>query len=680
MANSSPFTPREVQDHVFSFEAGVNMGVAPLILPKNQLGQGTNITVRGTLVTQRPPFRLIPIAGEYPSDGLLAFEHGKYQGGCYFKPDNGFESLMCQIDGRLFQVTPGTNSASIIERTIPGDPNPIAPNQAWLWQSEKWVICNDGQSIPIFFDQTATPTTRRSLWNTKLNFSTYSTTANIVVPAINTAASAITFNDVTNLNLNDTVTIKNLGTAIVQAIAGNNVTLVNLTCPVGKTFPTGTALKPNITWSQLATELPPGRMGAYGMGQNWFSLLDGQQFVASDQVGASSGTQAQNYRDSVLNIQQNLYLAGGGNFVLPGGAGEIRAFIFTPALDASLGQGPLQVFTPNISFTCNVPADRLTWQDVTNPILAESSRTNGSLSQWATFVANSDTIMRSIDGLRSLILARRDFNTWGNVPISREVDPILSKDSPDLLQFCSGIVFDNRQLITASPVLSDQGVYWQQIIALNMDPISSLRGKAPSVYDGSWTGLNVLQLITGLFSGVQRAFAFCLNTIFNRIELYEILRQDQAYYDNDVERIVSAYQLPVMLREVNGKTAGDLCRIVDGEIYLDQIRNTVGVQVWYKPDSYPCWIPWRKFSICNPKAEDDPFQKPGYRTRLGLGQPSADDCEVMNGRPTRMGYWFQFRIVVTGPHRFLGLRVKAALEPQPQFAPVAGCCQNESPL
>lgn len=680
MANSSPFTPREVQDHVFDFAAGVNMGVAPLLLPKNQLGQGTNITVRGTLVTQRPPFRLIPIEDTYPAPTLLAFQHGKYQGGCYFKPDNGFESLMCQIDGRLFQVTPGTNSASIIERTIPGDPNPVGPDQAWLWQSEKWVICNDGQSFPIFFDQTATPTTRRSLWNTKLNFSTYSTTANVVVPAVGTAASAITFNNVTDLSLNDTVTIKNLGTAIVQAIAGNNVTLVNLTCPVGKTFPTGTALKPNITWSHLATELPPGRMGAYGMGQNWFSLVDGQQFVASDQVGSSSGTQAENYRDSVLNIQQNLYLAGGGNFVIPGSLGEITAFVFTPALDASLGQGPLQVFTPNISFTCNVPTDRLTWQDVTNPILAESSRTNGSLSQWATFVANSDTIMRSIDGLRSLILARRDFNTWGNVPISREVDPILAKDSADLLRFCSGIVFDNRQLITASPVLSDQGVYWQQIIALNMDPISSLRGKAPSVYDGSWTGLNVLQLITGQFSGAQRAFAFCLNTISNRIELYEILRQDQGYYDNDQERIVSVFQTPVLFREGTGKSPFDLIRLLDGEIYLDSIRNTTDVQVWYKPDSYPCWIPWNKFSICNPMAVDDEFAKPAYRTRIGLGEPSPVPCEEGNDRPLRMGYWFQFRFVFTGPFRFLGARFKAVTEAQSIYAKVAGCCENEEVL
>lgn len=32
------------------------------------------------------------------------------------------------------------------------DLNPASRPHAWLWQSEKWMIINDGQSIPIFFD------------------------------------------------------------------------------------------------------------------------------------------------------------------------------------------------------------------------------------------------------------------------------------------------------------------------------------------------------------------------------------------------------------------------------------------------------------------------------------------------------------------------------------------------
>ena len=398
-----------------------------------------------------------------------------------------------------------------------------------------------------------------------------------------------------------------------------------------------------------------------------------------------------NFRDAVLNISRNLYLVGGGNFAVPGTSGEITAFTFVPTLDVSLGQGPLQVLTPNTVFSCNVSTDPLTWQTTTNPILPPSMISYGGLGQWSTVLDNSDVIMRSVLGITSLILARRDFNTWGVTPISREVDPIVSGDPQSLLPFASAIVFDNRLLMTAQPVVGPQGVYWQQIIALNHDPISSLRGKAPSVYDGTWTGLNVLQLFKGQFSGVERAFAICYNALLQVIELYEIyktipipssapLQINQGYFDNGTKRIVSVWQTAVMLKEAPGKSVFDLVRLIDGEVYFDNIRQTTDVQVWYRPDSYPCWIPWTKFSICAPMATDDPMAQPGYRTRIGLGEPSGAPCDEGNNRPLRTGYWFQFRIVQTGPGRFLGMRVKAVTEPQTQYAKPAGCCENDSVL
>lgn len=673
MANGSPYTPRQVEDFVTAFPDGVNMGVSPLLIPKTQLASGTNVTVRGTLVQPRPPFRKIRIDFGYPGQSQMDFENGKFQGGCYYKPDNGFESLMFQINGRLFQITPGATSASFVERTIPGDPNPISPNQAWLWQAEKWIICMDGVSKPIFFDQTGSPTTRRSTWNTNIPFST-TVTVGAVVPALGGSVNITVASD-TDIDVNDSIWVLGYGNYLVSAKGGAGViTIVNLTGTPGKAIPVGRT----VSWFHTSTELPPGRMGAYGLGQNWYSLLDGRQFIASDQVGSSSGTQANNYRDAVLNVVQNTYLAGGGTFFVPGTSGDIKAFTFVPTLDASLGQGPLQVLTPNTIFSCNVPTDRTTWQDLTNPILSESLITNGGLGQWSTTVANSDTIMRSVDGIRSLILARRDFNTWGNTPISREVDPILSKDSPSLLQFTSSIVFDNRLLMTADPVLTDRGTYWKQIVALNMDPVSSLRGKAASVYDGSWIGLNVFQLITGQFSGTQRAFALCYNVISAKIELYELLKQDQAYFDNDVTRITSAFQTSVLLKDSQGKTPFDLCRLIDGEIYLDNIRGTTDVQVWYRPDSNPCWTQWTKFSICAPVADDDPKSKPGYRMRVGLGMPSSNPCEPGNNRPLCYGNYYQLRFVMTGPYRFLGGRIRGEIVPQSQYAPVAGCCENDS--
>lgn len=665
-----------VQDAVMAFPDGVNMGVSPLLLPNTQLASGTNITVRGTLVTPRPVWRLMPIDFGYPDQSQSDLEGGKYQGGCYYKPDSGAESMMFQLSGRIFQITPGTDSASFIERTIPGDPNSSTPDQAFLWQTEGWVVGEDGTTKnPWFFNQNpagSDPVIRRSTYGLPISESTTVTT-NFTAPAVNASVAAVV-GDTTNMAINVVVTIKNFGTFLVQSIVGTTATLVNLTTKEGTTVKAGAL----ITWAIPSTELPPGRMGAYVMGQNWLTLLDGKQFLASDQVGSSSGTVAYNFRDAVLNITQNLYLAGGGNFTVPGTAGEITCMIEGAVLDASLGQGPLQTFTPGTVFSVNVPTDRTTWQNLTNPILSEPVIDSGTTGQWSVSNANSDFIYRSPDTtIRSYAIARRDFNTWGSTPISREVQPILQKDDPGLLPWCSIVVFDNRCLTTAEPHVCPNGIYWRQIVALNFDPISSLRGKAPSVWEGSWVGPNVYQLIKGMFGGVERCFALTYNAITLKNELYELLKQDQDYFDNTSTRIVSAFQTGVLLKEVQGKSQFDLCKLEDGEIYLDGIRGTTDVQVWYKPDSYPCWVQWIKFSICSPMAQDDPNSKPGYRTRIGLGQPPGSLCEPTNNRPYRTGYWFQLRFVITGPYRFLGGRIKASLEPQSQYAKVAGCCENE---
>ena len=215
------------------------MGISPLLLEKDQLASGTNITVRGTLVQQRPPFQLITITPGYPSGALTAFQTGKYQGGCYFKPDNGFESLMFQIGGRLFLVTPGATTASILDVTVPGNPNPTGPNQAFLWQTEKWVIVNDGVSVPIFFDQTASPMSRRSTWNTQIPQATTVTTA-FVAPAVGALASAVKVGSTgvgSGVMVAGTVlTLSNAGTWLIQTVnSTTSVDLVNLTGVAGKT-------------------------------------------------------------------------------------------------------------------------------------------------------------------------------------------------------------------------------------------------------------------------------------------------------------------------------------------------------------------------------------------------------------------------------------------------------------
>ena len=675
------FTPQELVDSLFSFEAGINSGVAPLLLQRNQLASAMNTTVRGSFATHRPTYFKITL--DEAGQALLnsALSQGPFQASGFYNPDVGDEYLVILVSGRLFTITPADTTATVAEITIGGDPQNASVFQGWMWQAEKWMIINDGVGNPVFWDgATATRSNRGSV-----TLFSSTTTATLITPPVGGSGS-VNFASVVGLVIGDIVTLQYVGTMQVKDINNPNpgdVTFLNLTMGGVEWVPSGRA----VSWQHTATgfQLPPGRMGVYGMGRNWMSLLDGKQFVASDIVGGSSGTQAENYRDAVLNITENLYLAGGGNFSVPGSVGDIRAMRFTATLDASLGQGPLQIFTPTCVFSCNAPVDRLTWQDVTNPILTQSLIGSGALSQYGTVNANSDIIFRSPVGIGSLILARRDFSTWGNTPISSEVSPRMARDSEDLLGFTSAIVFDNRLLMTTAPVLSDFGVYWRAIVPLNFDPLSSLRGKAPSVYDAlTWTGLNVFQLCTGMFSNVERAFAFCLNTNDNTFELYELNKTPpveddntepvpvKLIYDNADTRIVWTIASAVIDFGERDPRTRRRKRLINGEFYIDSMApNTrLDYQAWYRPDQWACWIPWFRSFECALEGKNQ------YRSRLGLGEPDPHACDESNNKPQREFYTMQVKFVFQGHCRFLGARFQCITVPEAEFAqPCPPPCQ-----
>ena len=814
-------------DGLFDFELGMDSGVQPLLLNRNQAAFITNGTVRQTFISPRPSYRKMNLDFGGNTTLQANVETRLWQGGCFYNPDFGNQGLMAAIAGRLFQFSIAGNTATVTDRTIPGDPNPATPVQAWLWQSENYIIWNDGLSLPVFFDGS---TSRRS-YGAQVVLATIS--VNYVVPAVGSSvvvtltapytgplnvpvrigsafyqtvgAGAVYNATLTNYSdtpaatvpaatqvvaqpsvlgvvqtafpvpgLNNypvgtllplTLTLPYTGSigdqfnmfggtwqvfgisgavisvkpitavtdptgsqvpfgAIVQSATSSapNVVVANtagpfvvpaigstvavtLTAPYlgtanqavflnGKQYTIAAAPSPppgasltiiNNTDTPGATvtapidilsvpELPAGRMGVYGMGRNWVCLVDGKSFIASDIVGGSSGTKANQFRDAPLKITENTYLSGGGVFQVPGSIGDIRAMRFTATLDTSMGQGALQVFTPSTVFSCNAPVDRTTWQSLTNPILTISMLANGAQGQNSTIPVNGDTFFRATDGIRSLILGQRQFSTWGNVPLSLEVDRIVNDDNAALLNYGSAVVFNNRMIMTAAPVAGPQGVFHEAAVVLNFDPIRSVDEKTQPVYDGMWTGVNVLQYIGGTVAGVDRLFAFTYNVPLKKIELYEVLLDGQSDFDNDVIPIVWSFETASLFKELKGKGPFDLIRLEDGEIYVDDVIGRVDFRVFYKPDQYPCWTPWFQWSICaakqNPLSPDpaDADLKPQYRPRMGLGKPSADDCDNNTGFPLREGSTFQFKFVITGHCRFLGAKFMATSLPDVLFA------------
>ena len=450
-------------------------------------------------------------------------------------------------------------------------------------------------------------------------------------------------------------------TFMVTAIGSgsSSLTVTNVNAP---DTPNGLIVNvgyPIISSDTLASELPVGRMGAYVQGRNWISSVDGTYFIASDLVGSSSGTKQFNFRDAQLKWSQNTT-----KFTVPGGSGEINCIIALSALDASLGQGALQILCDNIIFTCSASTDATTWASTTSPILASSVIGFGGVGQNAAVVSNGDLLLKSGDAtIHSLKLARQDFNQWGNLPISQEVNRVIEQENINQLSKITFANFDNRALESCSPIDSAGGIYSQGLIACDFDVTGSLQGKLPSVYDGVWKDLNVLQIITGKFNKVDRCFVFHLNMTSNQVELWEILTDGMADDDGSgtPKPITWSFESPMVFNETKGKGEFDLVKLTNAAIFIKDLVGQAQITIWYRPDFDSCWHYWTSFSVC---ADNITSQALQYRMRIGIGIPPTDDCDPTVNKFPFVGRFFQTRIVVSGSLTFMGAEFFASQQPE----------------
>ena len=205
------------------------------------------------------------------------------------------------------------------------------------------------------------------------------------------------------------------------------------------------------------------------------------------------------------------------------------------------------------------------------------------------------------------------------------------------------------------------------LVALNFDPVSSLRGKAPSIYGGVWDGLNILKLVKGSFAGVERLFAICVSEDLDKIELWEILKSaDSEFQDEDDTQIVWEYESAALNFNEQDPRKRNYLRLIDGELRIDRLdktlfgtpiteRHTVYFETFFKADQAPEWTAWKSFSTTFDPNKDDP----GYRYAFGLGEPTAESFDETNNLPLREGSSFQVKLRVTGHCRIIQWRLKA---------------------
>ena len=402
-------------------------------------------------------------------------------------------------------------------------------------------------------------------------------------------------------------------------------------------------------------EVPVGNVTTYSNGRLWVALPGGRSFVAGNIVYGEDGTAQFGGRDSVLKFSENAFLNGGGEFSIPNNAGKIRAMRPIANLDTSLGQGPLQVFTERGAFSINAPFDRTQWQNLTYPIQTVSLLGSGSESHESSILVDGDIWFRASDGIRSFQIARRDHGSWVNTPMSTEMFEVIRYDDKSLLNHSSAVLFDNRYLVTSSPFrVRGHGICWRGLIALDFHNVSGISVRTAPVYDGLWTGLNILQVVRC----DNECYMFVLDCN-EKIELWELSVNDP--FDNGTTRIACFLDTASFGFDDAGWSRKALST---GDLWIGDVIGQVNFDVQFRPDQYPCYIPWHSWAVdskresCLTECSTPDSLQPQYRPRMRLPLP-GESCNSRVNMPFRHGFEFQCRLAWTGHASINRLRLVA---------------------
>lgn len=439
----------------------------------------------------------------------------------------------------------------------------------------------------------------------------------------------------------------------------------------------------NITYPSI-NELPAAEAMIFYGERLWYA--QGRNYTAGDiEKNQASGTAGYLFMDSVLKVTENPLAVGGDGFTVPSQAGNIRALAYTANIDTKLGQGPLYIFTRKQVYSLNVPVSRTDWIAATSsnqPLQTVAQITSGSVGERNIVHINGDLFYQSFDpAVRSLIIATRFYAQWGNLSISNNVNRALKFNDRSIMKFASGIEFDNRLLECVLPKRTASGVICQGILPLDFDLVSTLQDQAPPAWEGLWEGIDILQLFTGDFGGLPRAFAVVVSRIDQSIDVWELTNSERFEDAGEPGARDNRVSWKAEFPSFTWQKEFELKQLHGGEIWIDKVFGTVNMEVYYRPDADPCWRFWYRTSFCAAKTCDEDPNNPdcypigpnfreGYKFPVTLPEPPVA-CDSMGVRPSNIGYQFQVKVVVLGWCRIRGIILYAELKERELYAGLA---------
>lgn len=656
-------------------------------LRRNQLAWMQNATVRDGGVTQR--------AGWVKIATVIASSDYRFQGKFTYQPTDGSDPYeIWSVTGRILRVN--LSDGTLIDLSaLFGLTNSATEPVAYFCQADQFLVIQSGDNstLPLFWDGA---TLRRSNGltgivggqpgaNYTLNFTGWST----IAPVGNTFNCPIT---IAGPLLGNQGTLGVLGTFEVTNAAAATFQLRTIASNYigGRLAPA--TIYPNYPFQVAPTPTPPNTneipaataMAYYG-GRLWYAI--GRVVSAGDIIYGESGTLAYNFRDSILRVTENPLALEGDGFEVASQDGNVRAIKVGAAIDASLGQGRLFIFTRKAVYALQVPVSRDDWiaaNSDNQPLMTVVQLNNGSVNDRGVVPVNGDLYYQSLEpSIRSLDQSTRFFSQPGNRSLSSNEQRILQLNNRALMYACSGIYFSNRLLQTALPREVPQGIVHDALVPLDFVPISSFDQNRTPNWEGHYEGLPIFQVSTVEVGGLERAYA----TVYGEdgsLQLWELTTNDRFDYSrvsSDGHRVNWYLETPAYTWSQSiGET--EFKKLIGAELWVDRLFGTVIFTMEYRPDGTSCWLPWITWQECSPKNTAETVGLPDgypvdlnecYKATMILPKPQPDCAPCNNNRPANIGLQFQVKLSIKGFCRVRGIWLLAEPVPRGAYQPKLVC-------
>lgn len=671
---------RRMLDGFRGLPLGMDGSKDPILVPNGAAYYAQNVTFRGGSGPRtRPGFTYKALSGT----GAGTLKDGKlFQGWCaYNAVVAGRNScIVACVDGNILQITlseSGTLSVENLSSTTGlkmGTAKPV-----YFCQAGRLVVIQDGASAPLIFVENESPKLQ-----TAATYAKTSATGLDSVPLGTKMAYGqgrlFVAVDETKIRAGDIAfggsTSKK---KIISSTKNADGTKQTFTIDGGHTFVVG-----DYVTIQAHTTLNPID-GTYEIIERTNTTFTVYTDAGSDGTSGYVSKFNAGQDSDVLNFSETEFINEGGDLTIPAELGQIRALTFLPVQDTAAGQGDLVAFCERGAATFAVSLPRATWKETQG--FQKILFLNVGMVGESVCPVNGDLYFRSMDGngIRSYRNARAEFAGAGQTPLSSEIDPILTRDTEFLLEKdvrvqsagnllsagVSLVAFDNRLLMTCLPKTQTSEVgagqpYFTKftgIAALDFKSVSANMGKASSVYDGVWTGIDALSLVSGNFYGTRRAFAFCYHN--SNHEIWEISKDAEADTGaNGKSNIVCS----VTTKNFDMEDPLMLKKLLRCDLWFDSISggptSALDITLYYRPDSSPKYIEWATWQKCfttqytaGVAAIDltTPFAK-GYAPQLRSPTP-PQTANAITGVPDNLGYDFGFKVKWVGHGRLARLMV-----------------------